>query len=126
MTEIIKPGSVIRRKGHLRIETIYSLRSAASNANYARLYGGIYDYIFKPEIVIRNTVSEYIFRRGGWYGARMKFFSTPTHIYYVDGNCGVWETDIKNCGDIVFNPVCREKGRVVNFRKMEKAEWLFI
>ena len=129
MTEIIKPGSVIRRSGHLRIETIYSLRNVSS---VCALYGSVYalygidEYMFKPEIPEYSTVSECIVGRGKWYRVTMRFFCTPSHVYYVDGNCGVWETDINHIGDVVFDPVCKEKGQVVYFRKMEKAEWLFV
>ena len=122
MTEIIKPGSVIRRSGHLRIETIYSLRNVSSVCALC----GIDEYMFKPKIPEYSTVSECIVGRGGWFRVVMRFFCTPSHVYYVDGNCGVWETHILNIGDVVFDPVCREKGLVVNFRKMEKAEWLFV
>jgi hypothetical protein len=118
----IKPGSVVRRNGHLRIETVYSLTRAS---NVSALYG-IDEYVFKREIPEYSTVSECIVGRGKWYRSIFKFFCTPSHVYYVDGNCGVWETDINHIGDVVFDPVCREKGRVVNFRKMEKAEWLFL
>jgi hypothetical protein len=111
-----KPGSIIRRRGHLRVETVYSL---------SRVYK-TYDYTFKRDIPYSSTVSGYIVGRGMWYRAVMTFFSTENHIYYINGNCGVWETDIHNIGDVVFDPVCREKGRIVNFRKMEKAEWLFV
>jgi hypothetical protein len=120
MTEIIKPGSVVRRNGHLRIENIYSLRDVS---NVYALYGGICKYVFKPEIPEYSTVSERVVGRDR---SIFRFFCTPSHVYYVSGNCGVWETDINHLGDVVFDPVCKEKGRVVNFRKMEEAEWLFV
>jgi len=116
MTNIVKPGSVTRRKGCLRIETTYSLK---------RVYG-TYTYRF-VNLPVTTTVSEYVL--GRWYmmcmTLCMTFFATDK-VYYVDGNYGIWETDIRDISDVVFNPVCREKGRVVNFRKMEKEEWLFI
>lgn len=112
----IKPGSVIRRKGHLRIETVYSLSRTYKTFNYT----------FKRDINSSSTVSGYVMGKGTWYRVVMTFFSTENHIYYVDGNCGVWETDIYNPADVIFDPVCKEKERVVNFRKMEKAEWVFL
>ena len=113
MTNIVKPGSVTRRKGCLRIETTYSLW---------RVYGSTYTYRF-VNLPVTTTVSEYVLDRS--YMRCMTFFATDK-VYYVDGNYGIWETDIRDISDVVFNPVCREKGRVVNFRKMEKEEWLFI
>jgi hypothetical protein len=55
----------------------------------------------------------------------MKFFCTPENVYYMDGNYGIWETDISSISAVIFDPVCREKNRVINFRKLHKPEWLF-
>jgi hypothetical protein len=109
-----KPGSVTRLHGHLRIETCRSLS---------------YRNVFPPEtyrlkdMPYHDTVSEYVV--GRWHYVWWTFFCSGAHFYYVDGNSGVWETDIDHIGDVVFDPVCREKDRVIGFRKLHKLEWLF-
>jgi hypothetical protein len=108
---VIKPGSVTRRHGHLRIETAFSLNRCGTNR-----------YRFQ-DLPYHDTVSEFVVR--GWPYALGRFFCSGPHTYYVDGNYGVWETDIVHIWDVVFDPVCREKDRVIGFRKLHKLEWLF-
>jgi len=101
MTTTTKPASVTKRHGHLHLGR-YSLR---------------------PTLYESNSVSEYVLRME--FRSRMTFFCTPEGVYYVDGNRNVWKTDIANIGDVVFSPVCMEKSRIVNFRKLHKLERLF-
>ena len=108
-----KPGSVTRRQGHLRVETCRSLETYWATKNIYRL----------KDMPYHNTVSEYVV--GRWPRVWWTFFCSGPHFYYVDGNSGVWETDIVHIGNVVFDPVCREKDRVINFRKLHKLEWLF-
>lgn len=112
MTPTPKPASVTKRCGHLYVGR-YSLRTIFGTSHY----------YFVPELRESNSVSEYVLRMG--FMSCMTFFCTPWGVYYVDGNRNVWETDIVNIGDVIFNPVCEEKGRTVNFRKLHKLEWLF-
>lgn len=104
-----KPASVTKRHGHLHISVTYSL---------VRLYGNTH-YRFL-DLPCHDTVLEYLGPE-----ARYTFFFCPDSFYYVDGNYDVWKTDIVYMSDVVFDPVCREKGRTVNFRKLHKLEWLF-
>ena len=111
-----KPASVTKRHGHLHLGR-YSLR------RYHFGTFGTSRYHLTPTLYESNSVSKYVLRMG--FKGCMTFFCTPESVYYVDGNRSVWETDIVNIGDVVFSPVCREKGRTVNFRKLHKLEWLF-
>ena len=106
-----KPASVTKRHGHLHINKTYSLVRSYSNKHYR----------FR-DIPCRDTVSEYVLRG---YRSAMTFFFCSDSFYYMDGNYNVWKTDIDNMSDVVFNPVCVEKDRTVNFRKLHKLEWLF-
>lgn len=112
MTPTLKPASVTKRRGHLYVGR-YSLRTIFGTSHY----------YFVPAIRESNSVSEYVLRMG--FKSCMTFFCTKENVYYVDGNRNVWETDIVDIGDVVFSPVCTEKSRVVNFRKLHKLEWLF-
>ena len=108
-----KPGSVTRLHGHLRIDTCRSLKGYGDTKGTYRL----------QDMPYRDTVSEYVV--GRWPHVWWTFFCSGPHFYYVDGNSGVWETDIVNNGDVIFDPVCREGDRVISFRKLHKLEWLF-
>jgi hypothetical protein len=111
---MIKPGSVKRRNGHLRIEMCRSLSFRYDHPPET--------YRFK-DMPYHDTVSEYVV--GRWHYVRWTFFCSGSHTYYVDGNSGVWETDIVHTRNVIFNPVCVEGGRTVKFRKLHKLEWLF-
>jgi hypothetical protein len=112
MTPTTKPASVTKRRGHLFLGR-FSLRSVFKTPGY---------YLV-PTLCQSNSVSEYVLGLG--YLGCMKFFCTLENVYYMDGNCSVWETDIVHTRNVIFNPVCVEGGRTVNFRKLHKLEWLF-
>lgn len=107
-----KPASVTKRHGHLHLGR-YSVRR-----EYATSY-----YRFRVILENRGSVSEYALGKG--CNGCKTFFGSGEKIYYMDGNYGIWKTDIVNMSDVVFNPVCTEKGRIVNFLKLHKLEWLF-
>lgn len=112
MTPITKPASVTKRHGHLHLER-FSLRSVFGTSRY----------YLAPTLSENNSVSEYVLEKG--YNGCMTFFCTRENVYYMDGNYGIWKTDIVNIGDIIFNPVCTEMGQTVKFHKLHKLEWLF-
>ena len=112
MTTTTKPASVTKRHCHLHLGR-YSLRGTFGTSRYH----------LTPTLYESNSVSEYVLRMG--FNGCMTFFCTPESVYYVDGNRSVWETDIVNIGDVVFSPVCMEKGRIVKIHKLHKLEWLF-
>ncbi len=109
-----KPASVTKLRGHIHVGR-YSLRSLFGTSSY----------YLAPTICESNSVQEYVRGLGYINFGCKKFFCARGIVYYMDGNCNVWETDIAVTGNVKFNPVCVENGRVINFRLLHKLEWLF-
>ena len=66
-----------------------------------------------------------------WSGpVKYSFLSHGGKIYYVNGRMQVYETDILDHRATVFDPVCIQYDfgmwREVNFRLMDKLEWIFL
>ena len=77
-----------------------------------------------------------------WYVARQmievglhpipyRFHSHRGKIYYVNGRKQVYETDIVNTMNVLFNPVGHQMladqcWHPIQFRLMEKVEWIFL
>jgi hypothetical protein len=60
-----------------------------------------------------------------------RFHSHEGKIYYVNGRKQVYETDIVNLVYVVFNPVGYQiladlRWHPIQFRLMEKVEWVFL
>ena len=121
MEEVTKPGSVTKRPGHLLI-----------SKKTLRIYCGLPDYIYTlgRTLPFYENISD-ILKYTYVNNYKFHHVSSNGHIYYVDGNSQIWETDIKVPVNVIFNPVCVEitgdkKYRTVMFRKLTKLECLFM
>jgi hypothetical protein len=106
-------GSVGRRPGHIRIST-------------ANLWPHpISDWDNKSWRLARPLIWE------GLQPVPYRFVSHKGKIYYVNGRKQVYETDIVNTVNVLFNPVGYQMlsdlcWYPVQFRLLEKVEWVFL
>lgn len=120
MEEVIKPGSVTKRPGHLFIRK-HSLRF---------FWGSRSVYVLNSQLSCHEKISDMLRYS---YNNTYKFHHVfgNGHTYYVDGHGQVWETDINLLANVIFNPVCVEKVnnllyRTIMFKKLTKLECLFL
>ena len=100
-------GSVKRMPGHILVK----------GGSLQRLKPGIEVWFLVWSLVERGPVPSMFWCHEGTF-------------YYMSGRRQVYETDITGRNVVLFDPVCRQmidhKSRKINFRLMEKVEWVFL
>jgi hypothetical protein len=107
------PGSVNRRPGHIRVSTAT---------------------LWPHPVVSQLTISWRLYDlmiEVGLQPIPYRFMSHGGKVYYVNGRKQVYETDIVNPVNVLFNPVGYQLldglcWHPIQFRLMEKVEWVFL
>ena len=101
-------GSVKKMPGHILVKTGGLMLSSLDHNIW----------ILASSLIVRDS-----------YPIPSRFWCHKNTIYYMNGRGQVYETDIGE-NIVIFDPVCRQKidhtYPEVNFRLMEKVEWIFL
>ncbi len=110
------PTSVEKKHGHVLVSVI-----------------SLYSDYTVGEYKMRTILPWDIYSGGGTrVPVPYHFFRFNESVFYVNGRREVYETNIVDQGQVVFNPYGREwvtearTWRTVLFRKLHKIEWLFL
>lgn len=101
-------GSVKRMSGHILVKMGSLMRSPLDSKIW----------ILAGPMIVRGS-----------YPTPNMFWCHRRKFYYMNGRGQVYETDIGE-NIVIFDPVCRQKidhtYHEVNFKLMEKVEWVFL
>ena len=105
-------GSVKKMPGHILVSKSYLVIGSIQERNI-------------------SWRAERIFIETGLQPIPYRFHSHGGKIYYVNGRKQVYETDIVNLVNVMFSPVGYQmladlRWHPIQFRLMEKVEWIFL